>query len=87
MIGISVNDTTLGTTIGNLGMTDVKLPEPGLPWRHDPRDDGDRVASARASRGLTPASSSSSTAPINQDDTLVAECRRAGFMRKRPVAA
>ena len=28
MIGISVNDTTIGTTIGNLGMTDVKFPKP-----------------------------------------------------------
>ena len=28
MIGISVGDTTVGTTIGNLGMTDVKFPAP-----------------------------------------------------------
>ena len=28
MIGISVNDTTVGTTIANLGMTDVKFPAP-----------------------------------------------------------
>ena len=28
MIGITVNDTTLGTTIANLGMTDVKFPKP-----------------------------------------------------------
>src|SRR5580765_5342344 len=28
MIGISVNDTTIGTTIGNLGMTDVRFPAP-----------------------------------------------------------
>ena len=28
MIGISVNDTTLGTTVGNLGMTDVRFPKP-----------------------------------------------------------
>src|SRR6188508_1971427 len=28
MIGITVNDTTIGTTIGNLGMTDVKFPKP-----------------------------------------------------------
>src|SRR5436305_6357604 len=28
MIGISVNDTTLGTTIANLGMTDVRFPAP-----------------------------------------------------------
>src|SRR3989475_11710131 len=28
MIGISVNDLTVGTTIANLGMTDVKFPHP-----------------------------------------------------------
>ena len=28
MIGISVNDMTVGTTIANLGMTDVKFPAP-----------------------------------------------------------
>src|SRR5947209_9727275 len=28
MIGISVNDTTVGTTIVNLGMTDVRFPAP-----------------------------------------------------------
>jgi len=28
LIGISVNDTTLGTTIANLGMSEVKFPAP-----------------------------------------------------------
>jgi acyl dehydratase len=28
IIGLSVQDTTLGTTVGNLGMTDVKFPKP-----------------------------------------------------------
>jgi acyl dehydratase len=28
VIGLSVQDTTLGTTVGNLGMTDVKFPKP-----------------------------------------------------------
>src|ERR1700712_2100259 len=28
VIGISVGDTTLGTTVGNLGMTDVAFPAP-----------------------------------------------------------
>src|SRR6266436_3592996 len=28
MVGISVGDTTLGTTVANLGMTDVKFPKP-----------------------------------------------------------
>src|SRR5919199_2635045 len=28
VIGISVGDTTLGTTVANLGMTDVRFPKP-----------------------------------------------------------
>src|SRR6516162_2833769 len=28
MIGLSVGDTTIGTTIANLGMTDVRFPKP-----------------------------------------------------------
>ena len=28
MIGIQVSDMTVGTTIANLGMTDVKFPNP-----------------------------------------------------------
>ena len=28
LIGMTVNDTTLGTTIANLGMTDVAFPKP-----------------------------------------------------------
>jgi hypothetical protein len=34
MIGISVNDTTVGTTIANLGMSDVTFPNPLFPWRY-----------------------------------------------------
>ncbi len=83
MIGISVNDTTLGTTIANLGMTDVKFPAPLF--------EGDTVnvttevvVDARnRGRGRMPASSSSSTATFKQDGTLVAECRRQAFMRRR----
>ena len=28
MVGMSVNDTTLGTTVGNLGFTETKFPKP-----------------------------------------------------------
>src|SRR5690606_14601967 len=28
MVGMTVYDTTLGTTVGNLGMTDVRFPKP-----------------------------------------------------------
>ena len=82
MIGISVNDTTLGTTIGNLGMTDVTFPAPLF--------DGDtlncttEIAAKRESK-------SRPTAGIvdfihrayKQDGTLVAQCRRQAFMLKR----
>ncbi len=41
MIGISVNDLTVGTTIANLGMTDVKFPHPLVRGRHRARHDRD----------------------------------------------
>ena len=28
MVGVSVNDTTIGTTVGNLGFTEVRFPKP-----------------------------------------------------------
>ena len=55
MIGISVNDTTIGTTVGNLGMTDVKFPKPvfhGDTLRVRPR------SSTRARAGRSPTSAS-----------------------------
>ena len=39
MIGISVNDTTVGTTIANLGMTDVVFPGAAVRGRHRSRRD------------------------------------------------
>ena len=63
MIGISVHDTTLGTTIANLGMTETVFPAPGLPRRHDPGRDGGAVRARTPSRNPIAASSSSSTAP------------------------
>ena len=86
MIGVSVNDTTLGTTVGNLGMTDVKFPKP--VFHGDTLQLHDRGADpARdASRGPMPASSSSLHKAFNQRGELVAECRRQAMMRKRPKA-
>ena len=84
MIGISVNDTTLGTTIGNLGMTDVTFPAP--VFEGDSIRVTTEVAAKRESR-------SRPTAGIvdfihrayKQDDTLVAQCRRQAFMHRRPA--
>ncbi len=38
LVGISVNDTTVGTTIANLGMTDVRFPGAAVRRRHGERD-------------------------------------------------
>jgi acyl dehydratase len=83
MIGISVNDTTVGTTIANLGMTDVKFPHPLF--------DGDTVFCA--TEVITKRESKSRQGAgivelhhraYNQHGKLVAECRRQAFMQMRP---
>jgi acyl dehydratase len=84
MIGISVNDTTLGTTIGNLGMTDVKFPKPvfhGDTIRVVTKIVSKRKSKSRADAGLV----EFHHAAYNQRNELVAECLRQGLMRKRPV--
>ena len=63
MIGITVNDTTLGTTIANLGMTDVRFPKPVFHGDTLQVQTKVRRACARASRGPMPASSNSRTPP------------------------
>jgi acyl dehydratase len=84
MIGISVNDTTVGTTIANLGMTDVKFPHPLF--------DGDtircttEVLAKRASRSRPDAGIVDlHHRAYNQHGTLVGECKRQAFMKKRPA--
>jgi acyl dehydratase len=64
MIGISVNDLTVGTTIANLGMSEVKFPAP-LFQGDTVRVETTVKASAKAVRGQMPESSSSSTAPTS----------------------
>jgi acyl dehydratase len=84
MIGISVNDTTIGTTIGNLGMTDVKFPKPvfhGDTIRVTTVVVTKRESKSRPDAGLVEFDHKA----YNQRGELVAECRRQAFMRKRPV--
>lgn len=85
MIGISVNDLTLGTTIANLGMTDVKFPAPlfqGDTIRVETTVAGKRESRSRPGAGIVEFDHRA----YKQDGTLVAECRRQAFMRKRPAA-
>ncbi|CAN5367344.1 MaoC family dehydratase [soil metagenome] len=85
MIGISVNDLTLGTTIANLGMTDVKFPAP--LFQGDTIHVETAVAAKRESRSRQDAGIVEfDHRAYKQDGTLVAVCRRQAFMRKRPPA-
>jgi acyl dehydratase len=86
MIGMSVYDTTLGTTVANLGMTDVKFPKP--VFHGDTLRAETRVIAVRASRSRTEAGivEFEHTA-LNQTGDLVASCRRTALMRRRAEAA
>jgi acyl dehydratase len=83
MIGISVNDTTLGTTIGNLGMTEVKFPKP--VFHGDTLQVTTEVVSRRETRSRPDAGIVEFVhRAFNQRGELVAECRRQAMMRKKP---
>ncbi len=86
MIGISVNDTTIGTTIGNLGMSDVKFPKP--VFHGDTLHVTTEVVSKRESKSRPDAGLVEfHHRAFNQREDLVAECRRQAFMLKRPKEA
>lgn len=84
MVGISVNDLTLGTTIANLGMTEVKFPAP--LFQGDTIHVTSRIVSMRESKSRPDAGIVEfDHRAFNQDDVLVAQCIRQAFMRKRPA--
>jgi hypothetical protein len=83
MIGISVNDLTNGTTIANLGMTDVRFPHP--LFENDSIHCTTEIIEKRESRSRPDAGIVTLLhRAYNQDDKLVAECHRQAFMLKRP---
>src|SRR5688572_114651 len=83
-IGISVNDLTVGTIIANLGMTEVKFPAP--LFQGDTVNVTTEIVGKRESRSRPEAGIAEfHHRTYKQDGTLVAECRRQVFMRKRPV--
>ncbi|RZL92243.1 MAG: MaoC family dehydratase [Variovorax sp.] len=84
MIGISVPETTLRTTIANLGMTDVQFPAP--VFQGDTLRVTTDVVSLRASKSRPNAGIVEFTHRAwNQDDVEVARCTRAAFMLRRPA--
>ena len=82
MIGISVNDTTMGTTIANLGMTDVRFPHPlfeGDTIHVTTEVREKRLSKSRPDAGIV----TFVHRAYNQHNALVAECTRQAFMRCR----
>ena len=84
MVGISVHDTTLGTTIANLGMTEVRFPSPlfqGDTVHVTTEVVAKRESKSRPDAGIVEFEHKA----FNQHDTLVAICRRQALMRKAPA--
>lgn len=83
MVGISVNDTTHGTTVANLGFDDVRFPAPLFcgDTIHIQTEVIDlRESKSRPDNGIVVFAHRA----FNQDDVLVGECRRSAMMLKKP---
>ncbi len=85
MVGLSVYDTTYGTTLGNLGWEEVRFPRPVLIG------DTLRVTTTVVSKRESQSRQDSGVVVFeqrawNQRDEEVASCRRAALMMKRPAA-
>jgi acyl dehydratase len=84
MIGMTVGETTLGTTIANLGMSKVEFPKP--VFHGDTIRARTIVRSVRASRSRPEAGVVElEHQAINQRGEIVATCLRAAFMKRRPT--
>ena len=84
MVGMTVHNTTLGTTVANLGMTDVRFPAP--VFAGDTLRAMTTVVSARESRSRPDAGIVAFRHEArNQRGELVCSCERAALMLKRMV--
>lgn len=84
VIGLSVQDTTLGTTVGNLGMTDTKFPKPvfaGDTIRAETRVEALRPSASRPSQGIV----TFEHIGYNQRDEVVCSTKRNALMMGRPA--
>jgi acyl dehydratase len=89
MIGIAVSDTTVGTIIANLGMTEVRFPHPlfqGDTVSVTTEVTAKRVSRSRPDAGIVEFEHKA----FKQTGEMVAVCRRQVFVRMRragPVPA
>lgn len=85
MVGVSVSDTTLGTTVGNLGWDEARFPKPvflgdTLHFTTEIKDK--RESKSRPDNGIVWFLHRA----YNQHDELVGSCIRTGLMLKRPTS-
>ena len=83
MVGISVGDTTLGTTVANLGWDDVRFPKPlfhGDTIRVETEVVELRDSKSRPDNGIVIFEHRT----FNQHDELVGICRRTALMHRKP---
>jgi len=83
-VGLSVGDTTLGTTVANLGFDKIEFPKP--VFHGDTLYVETEIVDKRESRSRPDAGVVFfEHRATNQREELVARIRRAGLMRKKPV--
>ena len=83
MVGMTVNDTTIGTTVGNLGFTEMKFPKPvfhGDTLRAKTKVTAMRESKSRPDVGIIEFEHTC----WNHRQEMVAICRRQAMMRKKP---
>jgi acyl dehydratase len=85
VVGLSVGDTTLGTTLGNLGFDETTFPNPvfiGDTIRAETEVVDRRESRSKPDRGIV----TFEHRGINQRGELVCRCRRGAMMLRRPDA-
>ncbi len=83
MVGISVSDTTLGTTVANLGWDEVRFPRPlfhGDTIRVETEVLELRDSKSRPQNGIVIFAHRA----FNQKSELVASCKRSALMLRKP---
>ena len=83
MVGISVGDTTVGTTVANLGWDDVRFPHPlfhGDTIRVETEVLELRDSKSRPDNGIVIFAHRA----FNQNEILVGECKRSALMMRKP---
>jgi acyl dehydratase len=84
MVGISVGDTTVGTTVANLGWDEVRFPKPlfhGDTIRIETEVLALRDSKSRPDNGIV----TFVHRAFNQHDDLVGECKRSALMLRKPA--